>query len=246
MATDLSIDCGNTRMKAAWFAGDELVDYLDLPYDELHLLDKELAAKPVLRAMFSADGSHADDVLAFVQPHCATPVVTLDSTTPLPLVVAYKTPATLGTDRIAAAVGAWVLRTGCNILVVDAGTAMTLDVVLADGVYLGGRISAGVAMRLEALHEHTRLLPTVSVEGDTPFVGADTAACMRSGAIMGAAAEIDQLAAQLTATVGRLAVVLTGGDADVLAQHLTTKGIIADKHLVLRGLNCLLNYTNDN
>ena len=80
----------------------------------------------------------------------------------MPIRNVYRTPQTLGRDRLAAAVGATVLFPGRNVLIVDFGTAVTIDLVTADATYRGGCISPGVQLRFGALHDHTAALPLVS------------------------------------------------------------------------------------
>lgn len=167
----------------------------------------------------------------------------LSSVTPTPLKCAYRTPATLGTDRIAAAAGAWSLKPGNSILVIDAGTAITADFVGSDGTFYGGNIAPGVAMRLQSLHEHTGSLPLVGVDGDCPEFGYDTETAIRSGVLRGVRLEIEALVEETEKAHGPLLVFLTGGDAKYFG--LTGKsGIFAVSNLVLQGLDCIGRYND--
>lgn len=147
--------------------------------------------------------------------------------------VAYLTPHTLGADRLAAALGAAALFPGRRLLVADVGTALTLDVVSDAGEFLGGNISAGVRMRLRALHEFTSRLPLVEVRppglpfGRDPY-GRDTESALLCGALSGVAAEIVAMARLLARDGGEPPlVVVTGGDARVVENVL--KDLAADE-----------------
>ena len=159
----------------------------------------------------------------------------LSADTHIPLTNAYSSPRSLGMDRLAAAVGAWSIQPGHDLLVIDAGTAVTYDFVSADGVYHGGNIAPGIEMRFKSLHDYTGALPMVDSEGDIPLLGKDTETAVRSGVINGIRYEMDGYLAKMTSMYPSLLVFLTGGDAeffDIKAKSTT----FAIPDLVLRGL----------
>ncbi len=169
--------------------------------------------------------------------------IDLTAATPLPLTLDYSTPLTLGADRIAGAVGAWTLMPDSDILVVDAGTAVTYDLI-SHGCYLGGNIAPGLKMRLDSLHRFTKRLPQVEVpESFTceAIPGKSTADAMIRGAIHGIVAETAYYRSRLPAGTR---VVMTGGDAPLLASLMTDE-ITVDDMLVSKGLNRILEY-NEN
>ncbi len=86
----------------------------------------------------------------------------------MPLTISYATPETLGHDRIAAAAGARKLLPGSPLLIMDLGTAITIDFVTANGEYRGGNISPGLLTRFKSLHDHTARLPLVQKEPGIP------------------------------------------------------------------------------
>ncbi len=173
------------------------------------------------------------------------PVLWFDSSIGTPLEVAYSTPGTLGSDRLAAAVGAWCETPGRNILVIDAGSAITIDFIEKSGIYRGGNISPGIKMRLKALHNFTSRLPMVDKEGETPKFGHDTETAIRSGVIRGIAHEIDGYINETREKYGEVFVFLTGGDENPL-KNIIKNRIFADKNLVAKGLNRILqNYENE-
>ena len=168
------------------------------------------------------------------------PVVRFSNNFQLPLEIKYRTPHTLGSDRLAAAVGAWNEAPGRNIIVIDAGSAITVDFIDKDGNYLGGNIAPGIKMRLKALHEYTALLPMVEKEGDTPTIGYDTETAIRSGVINGVCNEIDGYINEFKQKYSDVLVFLTGGDEKTLKNRVKNC-IFADKYLVAKGLNRILN-----
>lgn len=245
MKVNIAIDQGNTWAKVGIFAGGKLVEVRH--YEELQPADIEEISRDheVARAIYSTVRV-VDEAVTEAVRRVAERVVELSHLTPMPLVIDYATPATLGHDRIAAAVGAVSYYAGSNCLVVDAGTAVTLDVVTAGGHFVGGRISPGVRMRLEALHRYTSRLPLVEAYGDTPIVGYDTATAIRSGVVRGVASEIESCCHRLRGTLGDgLRVILTGGDARLLADLVEGCEVTVDDNILMKGLNRILQYNED-
>ena len=171
--------------------------------------------------------------------------------TPVPLRNAYATPQTLGPDRLAGAVGAASEWPSQDILIIDAGTALKLDLVTADGTYHGGSIAPGLRMRLQALHTFTGRLPLVELPPaakPVQLIGNSTASSLLSGVVGGTAAEVRGLVAEYQQRYPSLGVVLTGGDAPYLKAALTplVSRIFAVPELVLLGLDKILRYNVDN
>ena len=155
--------------------------------------------------------------------------------------LAYKSPDTLGADRLAAAVGAWCIFIEKPVLVIDIGSCITYDYVSASGVYCGGSISPGLHMRLRAMGTFTAGLPTVSPPAghEPPLTGATTQEALLSGAFHGTRQEIDGFIETYQKHLPALQVVLTGGDARLFESNLKS-AIFAEPHLVLKGLNQML------
>ena len=167
----------------------------------------------------------------------------LSRSTRLPVSIDYATPASLGLDRVALAVGAASLYKGMSVAVVDAGTAVTLDVVDETPSFRGGRITAGVSLRFDALNRHTAALPLVGVEGPVPMAGYSTDTALRSGVVLGLADEITETFNQYNKSFGCSRLVLTGGDAATLYGHISSR-IPADHvpDLMARGLLHIYNH----
>ena len=166
-------------------------------------------------------------------------VIEFSVNTPMPLAVDYRTPATLGLDRLAAAVGAHTICPGTEILVVDLGTAITYDRVTADARYLGGNIAPGIFMRLKALNHYTARLPLVDpAEAPVPVWGTDTVSALRAGAVRGVVAELEYYRSLIG---GDSRVVITGGGAEPI-RRLLSFDIIVEPNLVPLGLNRIISY----
>lgn len=146
-------------------------------------------------------------------------VWTLSGDRPLPFTSLYQTMNTIGKDRLAALAGASVLFPGEHCLIIDAGTCITIDLLTADSVYHGGNISPGLQMRLKAMHQQTARLPLVELDELQNDLGLTTETALRTGGQGGGVYELEGLYHRLVAKWSPLNVVLTGGDALLLAQH---------------------------
>ena len=244
MAIKLTIDQGNTAAKVAVWSGDEIV--VEAVYRGLAERDIESLADGVGgrfdAAIYSSVRDVETDVRDFIRAR-SDRFIELTHDTPLPIKVAYSTPETLGRDRIAAVVGAYGMTAGNWTLVADCGTAITYDVLSPDGVFVGGNIAPGIFMRLEALNHFTSRLPLVETSGECPLWGTDTESALRAGAINGVVAELRYYRGMLP--VDDPKVVLTGGSADLVSSRAGFD-LIVDSELVLKGLNSILKYNEDN
>ena len=241
MAINLVLDFGNTNHKAAVFDDDELVR-MD-QYERLTLsgLKELLAVFPQIRDGIASSVVHyPHGIKKFLKQHLHF-FVELDHLTPLPLVNTYRTPATLGRDRIACAVAACRLFPGIPVLVINAGTCITYDLVNGKNEYLGGAISPGLQMRLKAMHTFTRKLPLVELQDPGELTGKDTRESMLSGTVHGAIAEITGIVAEYRKTWPNLQVILSGGDREYLDKLLKIR-IFALPNIVMVGLNYILEY----
>jgi type III pantothenate kinase len=163
--------------------------------------------------------------------------------TPIPIRNLYRTPQTLGVDRLAAVIAAYTTKPHHPALVIDAGTCITYDFIDEHGQYQGGNISPGMEMRLKALHEFTSKLPKIEVSGETPDYGYSTETAIRSGVIRGIEHEISGYIQHLKKNYPSLLVFLTGGNEFSFDTNLKS-GIFADGFLVLKGLNRILDYND--
>lgn len=223
----LTVDIGNTRTKQAWFEGDRLVD-------------APASGQRAERAIVCATGRC--DTAALELP--ADNITLLTADTPLPIVIDYATPQTLGPDRIAAACGARRLHR--DTLIIDAGTCITIDFLDADGVYHGGAILPGIDMQLRALHTFTAKLPLVeATDADgANLAGHSTAESIIAGVLGAARLATEGFVRRYRQQHPDLAVMLTGGDAVRLRGDgkLAIRGCTTEPQLVMIGLNEILKH----
>lgn len=250
MANSLILDLGNTALKYGVFASGQLQEHGTLQ-EAPHLLALWQRVQPAqgIMASVAAEAAMQPWLSALAEAQALGQVLPLrPGFTPVPIRNAYATPHTLGPDRLAGAVAAAGLRPGRDTLVVDAGTALKLDLVTADGTYHGGSIAPGLRLRLQALHTFTGRLPLLALppaEEAVQLMGDATASAMLSGVLRGAAAEVAGLVAEYQRHYPGLGVVLTGGDAPYLHAALAGAAqgrIFAVPELVLLGLEMILRY----
>jgi type III pantothenate kinase len=164
----------------------------------------------------------------------------LNNKTLLPFRNEYLTPETLGPDRIAAVAGAYYLYPGRNVLVIDAGSAVTYD-FLSGKSYKGGNISPGLNMRFKALHKFTDKLPMGSAIEKFESPGRNTIEAISAGVIKGLVYEIDEYIRNFEDKNIDAVVLLTGGDGQYLRDRLSRK-VNYQPDLVFDGLNHILEY----
>ena len=159
----------------------------------------------------------------------------------LPIVINYKTPHTLGKDRVAAVVGAQQLEPNKNILIIDAGTCITYEMLEASGKYVGGNISPGMTTRFMALNHYTRKLPLLEEAEDISEIGMSTEDAIRAGVVNGIVFEMEGYITRVKEKYTDVLVFLTGGHTFYFESRLKSS-IFADINLVLTGLNRILEY----
>ncbi|MDL2241940.1 type III pantothenate kinase [Bacteroidales bacterium OttesenSCG-928-L03] len=236
---NIVIDQGNTSAKIALFEGKEPIEVFRFrPLRKKDLLELFTNYAPE-RGILSSVGKIDSSLIRLMEEHIPHFII-LDEHTPLPITVEYRTPATLGKDRIAGVVGAYTLKPGRNILVIDIGTAITYDFIDSDGYYKGGNISPGMTARFKALHQYTKQLPMLDEEGDIPELGYDTPTAIRAGVVHGITMELDAYIREYKKKHNVLTF-LTGGHSFYFADKLK-RLIFADGNLVLKGLNEILTY----
>jgi type III pantothenate kinase len=244
----LCLDIGNSFVKAASFSKDEArvppAEVLHIPTTDFSpgVLQEVVAAhRPEKAIVCSVGATDGTDVVDFLKAQ-GVPTLLFGPRTPLPISNAYRSSDTLGLDRLALAVGLAMEHPESNVLAISAGTCITYNFVTHKSAFRGGLITPGLHMRLEAMNHFTARLPLVPLAGDVPLLGYDTESSMRSGAILGAAVEIDGLVARYKIQYPEgFNAVLTGGDAAQLAPHLKS-GIFADPFLLMKGLYRILSH----
>ena len=237
---NLVVDCGNTTTKVAVFEKEELLYSEHWRYPSIEKLDALFREYTLRQAIVCTVVKLEPALVQHIKAHIPY-VVLLNAQTPVPLQNGYKTPESLGMDRLAVAVGAHYLQPNKPLLIIDLGTAITYDFVSQDAVFLGGNIAPGTSMRLHSLHHYTQQLPDVPKQAAEQLLGNDTTSAIVAGVMKGIEFEIDGYVAELRYQYPELFVFLTGGDAFFFEKKLKSS-IFVSPNLLLIGLNQILNY----
>ena len=236
----LVFDVGNSRLKAALYDGDRLIARVSLSgvQDATQVVN-------VLKSRFAPSGTPdhclvasvvrgADEVIQkAVQTVWAIAPQVVDTEMDLGIDVAVPRPDHVGIDRLLQASEAFRVCAG-SVVVAAFGSALTVDLVTADGVFRGGTIAPGLGMGLRALHDETSLLPHVALQPPDSAAGTDTTSCIQAGIVYGAAGAVERLFSELVPD-GRATFVLTGGDAEVIAPFINCPHRV-EPDLVMRAL----------
>ena len=249
MLMNLCIDQGNSRTKVALMTDEgKMIN---------HFIYKSFSSADVERLFDLYDIT--DSIISSVVDIEAAVVNTLhrrsqhfvlfDHNTPVPIVNKYDTPHTLGQDRLAAAVGAKSMCPNENLLIIDAGSAITYDFVTEQGEYIGGNIAPGIKMRFTMLQRMTKKLPLVDAEENEliPLFGKNTRDAIAAGVIRGVAYEVKGYMRTLREKMPHYQTYVTGGHASYILNNVRTsrnekRELHFEKHLVLIGLNNILVY----
>jgi type III pantothenate kinase len=239
---NLVFDIGNTHTKTGLFDRGKMLESQRLETitrDALKLILEKDSPDAVL---VSSVGKNERQLFDSVGKDLKT-LVFLDHTLPMPLKISYATPETLGRDRIAAAAGARKLLPGSPLLIMDLGTAITIDLVTASGEFKGGNISPGLSTRFKSLHDYTARLPLVRKNSGFPDFGTDTQSAIVAGVQQGIILELNGYIHLFEGRYPGCKFVITGGDADFFV-HKLKKPIFAFPDLVLAGLNYILEFNS--
>jgi len=238
----LIIDIGNTFVKIAVFDKKQLLDIYtleDLSIEKISSIEKKYPK--ISSAIVSSVKSYDISVKKYLQEKYF--FIELNDSTGLPIGSDYKTPKTLGNDRIAAVTAAFDLYPQSNVLVIDAGTCITYDLINDKGVYSGGSISPGIEMRFKALNSFTAKLPLLKFKEIDYLTGITTEQSILSGVINGVCAEIDGIIASYQKNYENLTIILSGGDYIYFDKRLKNN-IFALPNIVLQGLNIILDFND--
>ena len=234
----LIIDIGNTRNKLALFDGQQIYSQCNINDITLERVQEFVANQNISATIISSVKDFDSQTLSVSDYYDA---IILSENTLIPIQNSYKTKDTLGKDRLASVVGAYFLYPGRDIIVFDLGTCLTIDIISAQGEYIGGRISPGILMRYKALHTFTDKLPLVDKEKSTFMIGNDTRTSISSGVQQGILAEIKLTLSEYRLHKPDSVAVVTGGDCFFFEKELKNT-IFAHPNLVLIGLNEILDF----
>lgn len=236
---NLVIDIGNTASKIALYEAGERVFVSKITDLNCAELDAIFSGNEITKAIVSSVRelpSFVSDLLL-----CRIKFVhTLSHSSLLPFTIGYDTPETLGTDRIAAVAGAYHIFPGADMLVIDAGSAITYDFISGNS-YNGGNISPGIHMRFKALNTFTGRLPLVTDTGSYTFPGRNTMDAIKAGVISGVVYEINEYIRTFKKEHTKNKIILTGGDGSWLREKLSDE-VLYKPDIVTDGLNYILEY----
>jgi type III pantothenate kinase len=236
---NLIVDIGNTSTKLAVYEGREKVHTSRINELSCEELEKELRGYKIKKAIVSSVRNLPDYITDLFFTNIPY-VHILTHKSLLPFRIGYKTPATLGTDRLAAAAGAFNMFPGSEILIIDAGTAITFDFLSAD-VFKGGNISPGIEMRFKALNKFTGKLPLLSISEDFSSPGQNTNDAIRAGVITGVTYEINEYIRTFEKKHIDYKIILTGGDSGYLKDKINQQFTYLPD-IVTDGLNYIIEY----
>ncbi len=188
---NLIIDIGNTKSKIACIQQGRMIDKITTLNCTTTTIEDFLQKHPnIQKAIIASVQEYPKELLTFLESklkHCFF----FDAELPIPIANNYESKNTLGYDRLAAGIGAWSLYPNHNILIIDAGTAITFDVITINKGYIGGCISPGLAMRFKALNIFTKKLPLLEKHNQFKLIGTDTKSAIIGGVENGFIFEID-------------------------------------------------------
>lgn len=238
---NLIIDAGNTQIKWAFFQKGDIVEKNACHSWEEFALGEWKNHLSIVDACIVSTTRKLWPDLEVIMKRESVPVFLLNHELPMPLKLEYKTPETLGLDRIAGAAGAIASYPGEHVLIIDMGTAITFDFVSADGSFRGGNISPGLDIRFQSLNRYTDNLPLASFNENAGSFGQSTMEAIESGVQSSIYFEVIGYINSLKNKYNGLRVILTGGAAEFFVRKLK-KTIFVDPNLVLKGLDHILEF----
>jgi len=237
----LALDIGNTRIKAAVFEHNtlvEVVSFLEIDWQTAMISFLNKYPKCTDLVVASVGNISKEQFSAFEN---RLKVHFISRSDQFPFRNLYGTPNTLGIDRMVLATGAVFEYPKQNRLVIDAGTCITYDFITDDDQYLGGAIAPGIRLRYEAMHQYTAKLPLLAKSIPQHFIGNTTEEAMHVGVVQGMVHEIDGFIDQYRQQYSKIIIILTGGDANFLANQLKNT-IFANSNFLLESLNQTFQY----
>jgi type III pantothenate kinase len=240
---NLVFDFGNTRIKGAIFKEDSLLRSFFIDNHDFNKIKKINELVDISKIGIT---SVVNIPLGFKSQieQLNIPILIIDNATPLPIKIKYDTPETLGADRICNAVAGYSAYPNKNVLIVDFGTCNKYDFVDQKGSYLGGSISPGYKMRLDAMHYFTDNLPEIDPSQMIDFIGKSTKSSMQTGAFWGVIGELNEFIRQYQSRFNDINILATGGNL-IFFEKVLKNFIFADSNLTLKGINSILNYQRD-
>ncbi len=247
----LAIDIGNTNLVIGGIRDDQLLFKARIATDRLRTSDQYgVEIKNMIEAFGHSISEIDDCIISSVVPpvfnSVKTGVIKVIGKQPMVVGPGLKTglnihmdvPSQVGSDRIVIAVAA-LAEYSAPLILMDLGTATTIEVVEPDNVYMGGIIFPGVRVSLDALTSRTAQLPGISLDQPKNVIGKNTVDCMRSGMMYGTAAMLDGLIDRIEEELGHSSTLIATGGLAQFITPLCKHQIILEKNLLLKGLNLI-------
>ena len=240
----LVIDVGNTRVKVFVYEEDEILFHEafvhEFFFEEILKIFQKF--EKISHSVLSSVGNIDERVLEIL--NLRSKLLIIDSESKVPFINKYATPKTLGVDRMVLAAGAVLKFPNTNRLIIDAGTCITYDFVGADDAYLGGGISPGLRLRYESLHAYTAKLPLLTFKKPEGLIGNSTAEAIHSGIVNGFVNEIRGIVGEYEKQFVNLAIILTGGDSEILSNQIKNS-IFVNPNFLIESLKALQEYISE-
>lgn len=246
----LVFDVGNTNTVMGVYDGDKLLNHWRLTSkkqtaDEVGFMIVGLLNSSSVKVSEITGVAYASVVPSLdemfmegIRSYIGVPCLRVSQKLNTGLKIQMKNPTGLGADRLLNAV-AGIARYGAPLIVVDLGTTITLDVISAEGAYLGGTISPGMEIAMDSLFARAAKLPQVALEAPAHYIGGNTIEAIQSGVVHGFVGLVDSLVSGVFGELGGpCAVVATGGHAPILAAHSKIVKTV-DQWLTLDGLRII-------
>lgn len=247
----LAIDIGNTNILIGGLKDDQIMFKVRIATDRTRTSDQYgVEIKNMIEALGFRIDQISDCIIASVVPpvfnSVCTGVIKIIGKKPMVVGPGLKTglnihvdvPSQVGSDRIVIAVAA-LAEYKAPLILIDMGTATTIEVVEPENVYMGGVIFPGVRVALDALTSRAAQLPGISLDQPRQVIGKNTVDCMRSGTMYGNAAMIDGLIDRIEEELGHSSTIIATGGLARFITPLCKREIIVEKDLLLKGLNIL-------
>lgn len=247
----LAIDIGNTNILIGGIRDDKIIFKARIATDRTRTSDQYgVEIKNMIEALGCRISDITDCIISSVVPpvfnSVCTGVIKIIGKQPMVVGPGLKTglnihvdvPSQVGSDRIVIAVAA-LAEYKAPLILIDMGTATTIEVVEPDNLYLGGVIFPGVKVSLDALTSRAAQLPGISLDQPKHVIGKNTVDCMRSGTMYGNAAMIDGIVDRIEKELGHSSTLIATGGLAQFITPLCNRKVIVEKDLLLKGLNIL-------
>ncbi len=238
----LAIDIGNSKIKITSFKDDLLNRhfFIDKEEDINNKWISDFIKEKVSSIIICSVRKNIPQNILSLEKTCKQFLI-FNHNTPVPVINTYEIPETLGIDRLASAIGAFSVFPGKNCLIIDAGTAVTFDLLNDKGEYMGGAISPGLNTRYKSLSHFTQKLPLLELNKLNKYPGKNTEDSIQNGVQLGLIYEAEGYRRESEKYFPDLHVLITGGDYEFFERNLK-KPIFAEPNLIAKGLYRILKH----